>query len=350
MIEIRSIAVEGRAAADRGEPAALATLLSARGSSFRRPGARVLFLAGRHVGSISGGCLERDLAERVPAVLAAGRAQKIAVDTGDAGDALWGTASGCGGALEIVLEPFTLERLAALESIVEEHRDRRIAVRIWTWDGERFEMRNPGPQDRDDLAAAAWDALAAGRSRVLHAGGSTSLVEILPPPVALTLFGGGADAAAAANQALRLGWNVTLVDPSLAGAGATFAGVRLVEDVETLPLDPRSAVLVMTHSFHRDVAILGRILASPPGYVGVLGPRRRTNELLTAVGGGHPPSALRTPAGLDIGGESPEEIALSLIAEIQAHIGGRAGRPLSTIDGPIHEPVTIASAPEVPRR
>lgn len=351
MSEIRSIALEGRAAAERGEAAALATLLSARGSSFRRPGARVLFLAGRHAGAISGGCLERDLAERVPAVLATGRARMIAVDTGDSGDALWGTASGCGGAIEIILEPLTPERLAALEAIVAEHAERRIAVRIWTWDGDRLTMREPAPRDDDDLAAAAWEALAEGRSRVLvEGGGPTSLIEVLPPPVSLTLFGGGADAAATAGQALRLGWDVTLVDPALAGAGASFAGARLVDDLETLPLDPRSAVLVMTHSFHRDVAILGRLMEKAPGYVGVLGPRRRTEELLAAVGAAPPAGALRTPAGLDIGGESPEEIALSLIAEIQAHVAGRAGRSLSSVDGPIHEPVIVAPVPEARRR
>jgi xanthine dehydrogenase accessory factor len=111
--------------------------------------------------------------------------------------------------------------------------------------------------------------------------------------------------------------------------------------------DARAAVLLMTHNFHRDAELLAKIVRTGIGYVGVLGPRRRTERLLVEAGmPAGDPSALHAPPGLDVGGETPEEIALSLLAEVQGHFAGRAGGKLRDRAAPIHD--RIASAQRTP--
>ncbi|MGH9456539.1 MAG: XdhC family protein [Thermoanaerobaculia bacterium] len=328
MRELERIVEAIRESAAAGAPSAVATILGSKGSSFRRPGARLWLGQGRCVGAISGGCLEADLAERVPDVLAAGVARVVTYDTGSENDVLWGTASGCGGALDILLEPAGAELVRDLEWVLDRLATREAAMLITTWDAGRLERARcddtvalSAPQS--EVAAAA---VACGRSAVARDEGERLvLAELHQPPVALSIFGSGADAEAMAALAKTLGWDVRTLRAA---------------ETDAIPRDSRSAVLVMTHNFHRDVELAGALRGASIGYVGILGPRRRTEDLLAqaAVAASELP-ALHVPPGLDLGGETPEEIALSVVAEIQAVMAGRTGGSLQAKRAPIHDAV-----------
>ncbi len=322
MNELDRIVAAARASVGTGAPSALATILATEGSSFRRAGTRLWIGSDRRIGALSGGCLESDLAERARPVLATGRAVLVPYDSAADGDVLWGTASGCGGLLQILLEPLTPDLLADLEWIQRELAHRRTAVLATRWDGER----------------AFRSRFASGAALPEPVDRSLTLIETHLPPVALTIFGSGEDAGAVARLGGELGWRVLHLATTPDGDAALKEGAVLV--------DPRAAVLLMTHNFHRDAELLERFAASSAGYIGVLGPKRRTVELLARAG--MPPrslAALHAPPGLDIGGETPEEIALSVTAEIQAHFAGRSGGKLRERSAPIHDRAT-ASLPE----
>ncbi|HEU5161626.1 MAG TPA: XdhC family protein [Thermoanaerobaculia bacterium] len=332
MNELDRIVSAARASIAAGEPSALATILGTRGSSFRRAGTRLWIGAEQRVGAISGGCLESDLAERAKEVTRFSRPALISYDSSADGDVLWGMASGCGGILQILLEPLTPSLLRDLEWIQEELEERRTAVLLTAWDGERAARFRGGSSGIDQAQnALAERALSSGKSiTASDASGGLTLAEAHIPPVALTVFGSGADARATSRLAGVLGWRVLL----LASAPETEEALAK----KSVLTDERSAALLMTHNFHRDAELLGTLGRTTTGYIGVLGPRRRTLDLLAMDGmPAAAARALHSPPGLDIGGETPDEIALSLLAEIQAHFAGRSGGKLRERSTPIHD-------------
>ncbi len=322
MNELDRIIAAARSSIDAGGPSALATILATEGSSFRRAGTRLWIGGDRRVGAISGGCLENDLAERARGVVSSEAAILVPYDSAADGDVLWGTASGCGGLLQILLEPMTHEILGDLEWVQRELAARRTAPLVTEWDGTRVRRRR---------GLCASDLAQPG-------DGVIRLAEAHLPPIALTLFGPGDDAHATARMGRELGWRVLHLATTPSGDHALSKGQVLH--------DARAAVLLMTHNFHRDAELLGKIAPTGVGYVGILGPRRRTERLLAEEG---MPSrgldALHAPPGLDIGGETPEEIALSLLAEIQGHFAGRAGGQLRERAAPIHDRAATTAGP-----
>jgi xanthine/CO dehydrogenase XdhC/CoxF family maturation factor len=199
---------------------------------------------------------------------------------------------------------------------------------------------------RDWTEAESDAALFDMRSRLLtipHSRGAVEVfVEVIPPPVPLVIFGGGHDAAPLVRIAKELGWHVTVADarPSYAQAhrfphadnviltrvANPFAGVDLAAD---------SAVVLMNHDYEVDRKILSGVLGQPVKYVGVLGPRARTRKMLEDLDV-PVPRYLHAPVGLDIGGDTPESIALSIVAEIQAVLSNRRAGMLKDSEGPIH--------------
>jgi xanthine/CO dehydrogenase XdhC/CoxF family maturation factor len=333
MNELERILSAAHGSISSGEPSAVATILATEGSSFRRAGTRLWLGAGQRVGAVSGGCLESDLAERAGSVIRSARPLVIAYDSSADGDVLWGIASGCGGVLQILLEPLTPALLGDLAWLQDELEERRTAVLVTRWDGSRATRQRfaaaPAQQATPETLLAAR-AFRVGRTVTASEAASLLLAEAHFPPVALTVFGSGADARAVSRLAPSLGWKSVLLSDPPSADQALAKGEVLT--------DARSAVLLMTHNFHRDANLLARIGGTAAGYIGILGPRRRTLDLL---GGEGMPArempALHTPPGLDIGGETPEEIALSLLAEIQAHFAGRQGGKLRERLTPIHD-------------
>lgn len=329
-------------------PSALATILHARGSSFRRPGARLWIGTERREGSISAGCLENDLSERAQAVIESGRPFLVSYDTSSEGDILWGTSSGCGGRIDVLLEPFTDDLRSTLRMVDAELAARRRCAVAHHWQNgivTRAIAREGGALSGDPtLGRSALSALQMGRGSMEAFADGCALTELLLPAVALTVFGAGEDARRTAALAATVGWEVEIVHRSFSRREAGIEGVRSLSTWPDRPADRRSAVLVMSHDYHQDGEALRLVLEAGHGYVGIVGPRRRTVDLLASAS--LPPGSIQrvhSPAGLDLGAETPAEIAVSIVAEIQAVMAGHEGGKLSDRPGPIHH-ATILSA------
>jgi xanthine/CO dehydrogenase XdhC/CoxF family maturation factor/CTP:molybdopterin cytidylyltransferase MocA len=311
-----------RTAHGRGEACALATVCEVKGSAYRRPGARMLLTAGgQSAGIISGGCLDAGLWEQARAVMASGEARLLSYDTTSPGEIVWGLGLGCRGVVRILLEPA-----------------RDLA---WLADGNTVATFFSGAK----LGSFPVDAPATEHPRVRELPGGRALVETMLPSQPLWIFGAGADAVPLAAMARSLGWEPVVVDlrPPRRGVVPLLPARHVSpEGLGDLVIDPRAACVVMTHNFLHDAEVLRFLLESDARYIGMLGPRGRTDDMLGTLrkdGFTATPeqlSRLYAPVGLDIGAETPEEIALAALAEIRAVIAGRPGRHLRERIGCIH--------------
>lgn len=355
-----SSAAEWRALIDavgglpEGAPtAALATLIRTRGSTFRRAGTRMLVHAdGRVVCELSGGCPQRDIVERARAVMRDGKPVRVAYNAESGLDVLM--EMGCGGELEVLIEPVertsAMRWLAPLDACLRERRPATLA----TWfarDGVTLAARR-ALADGTEANTPECDALrtALARPRPDRAiviaipgadGRDEVLLEPVQPPHALVVIGGNTTSHALLRLADALGWQTTLVDNDprrLDVAGLpTRPATRCAEPArlrKTVTFDLHTSVVVMTHSLERDTAYLRALEEVPLAYVGALSSRERAARLLDELEA--PGWALHAPTGLDIGANTPEEIALAIAAEILAVQRARAGGPLRANAGAIH--------------
>ena len=333
MSELSNLVNAADALAARGEPMALATIVATSGSTYRRAGARLLIPAdGDPIGNISGGCLEDDVARIGREVIASGVPQLVAFDMTADDDAVWGYGLGCNGAIELLVEP-TAGALASVAGLHSGHGACLVTVLTGSEVGAH--------RLQTDGAAAA--ALRAGTPRVEEVAGERVFFEPLVPPLRLVICGAGPDAIPLARQAGELGWRVVVADVRRALLTADrfrgaeeFSASDPATAAEALAPDARTAVLLMNHNYLRDIAYLGALLDAPLVYLGVLGPRGRTEQMLVEIGRPEAMDRLHAPAGLDIGAEGPEEVARAVIAEILAVTRGRAGGSLRERSGPIH--------------
>jgi xanthine dehydrogenase accessory factor len=359
-------AIEGLAA--KGERMALATIVAVRGSTYRRPGARLLVPEdGSPVGNLSGGCLEGDVADMARAVMDEGNARLAGWDLTADDDAVWGLGLGCNGAIEVFIEPASnaAEVAGALRAALEEERPISVVTvvessRADVEPGARLVVRPDGTTDGAlgdaSVEATALDVatalLRAERSEVRAlADGVRAFVEVLDPPLRLVVCGAGHDAIPLVRASSVLGWNVTVVDdrPAFLTHGrfpeaTRFVAVDAAEDAaKAAGVDGRTFAVVMTHNFLRDKEYVRSLLGSPAAYIGMLGPGARTERLLMELrdDGIEITDADRErihgPAGLDLGGEGPEEIAQAIVAEIVAVKRRRTGGFLKERPGPIHD-------------
>jgi xanthine/CO dehydrogenase XdhC/CoxF family maturation factor len=357
----------------RGEKLALATIVAVRGSTYRRPGARLLVPEeGELVGNISGGCLENDVADVAKIVMHEGMARIVSFDLTADDDAVWGWGLGCNGAFELFVEPAdkAAEVAGALRmALEEEHPICMVTVLESTVDGveqgDRMLVRPDGSTE-GSLGDAGVDAtaresgqrlLAEERSEIRElAGGVRAFVEVLEPPLRLLVCGAGHDAAPLVRQAAALGWSPIVVDdrPEFLNRDRFPEAVGFVtverpdKMAEVAPVDERTHVVVMTHNFLRDKEYVRSLLGSPARFVELLGPRVRTERLFAELReegldlSEDTLTRFRTPAGLDLGAEGPEEIAAAICAEIVAVRRGRGAGFLKDRPGPIHERHTSA--------
>lgn len=277
----------------RGEPLALATLVRAEGSSYRRPGARMLICSdGATAGSLSGGCLEEEVVQRAREVLRSGRPSLMAFDTR--------RRFGCNGKIEIFVEELREEFLADLN---ESMKRRSSCHAITVFAGDENELGS---------------CVAADGAESDHA-----FRQLIEPPIHLIIFGEGPDSAPLRSIGELLGWSISEV------AQASDLPVHA---------DDRTAAIVKSHNYGRDCAALQHLFQLGLRYVGLLGPRRRRDEILgdlldrdVAI-----QAELFAPAGLDLNAETPEEIALALAGEIQAVFADGSGESLRDRKAPIH--------------
>ena len=308
-----------------GEALALATLIDTAGSTYRKTGTQMLVAQdGRYAGLLSGGCLEGDLADRARAVIASGEACFASYDMRGPDDQIWGLGSGCEGAMRILLSYCGPNNhyapLPWMEASLTATQENRYALVV------------AGPPSRLGLCLQ-------GDAAARAAPGESLLWIPLQPPPSLWLCGGGPDAVPVAELARFLGWRVDVVDhrPAYADARRFAAGVR-VHETRPVPLRAlgdgpvADAVVIMSHHLHTDRGWLAALASDPPGYVGLLGPAPRREKLLGELSAGQRQAlaaVLRAPVGLDLGGRSPESIALAIISEIQAVLHQRGGQPFS---------------------
>ncbi len=295
-----------------GESAVLATVVKTQGSSYRLPGARMLLSrTGKRAGAVSGGCLEDELVKKAWWFTENGPVIRRYDTTPDGELATSGYGLGCNGIIHVLLERITPENPSVLPLIRKVQAEREPAV-----------IRHIHPQD-----------------------GSEVFVETLSPPLRLLVFGAGDDAVPVTELAQFLGWQVIVLDGRAHYArrekfpaafevivrppGEVLCGVRV---------DPWTAAVIMTHSYSQDVEVLRELVSQPLAYLGILGPRQRTQRILFDAGlktqelSAH----VHSPMGLDIGAEGPQQVALSALAEIQAAINGRTGGLLRERVGSIH--------------
>ncbi len=371
--------VLGRARS-KGTPAVLATLVWRKGSTYRRAGARAMIVGDDVTGLLSGGCLEADIAEHAKTMQARGdTAAYVSYDlASEAADSLLGIGHGCQGALGIVLEALapagSAEDAMALLSAHAESSEPGAVAHLPHPDtaggaGESVQSTPMAPMTvrrlwrvggrehvQGTLTASERTMLAARLDQCIRDRKTTEkdgiVTEYLPRPVSLLVVGAGADALPVVDFATGLGFRVTVMDHRAAAlahprlASAVREQVKIADLAAAAAKARARAVVVMTHNLRADQAALEGVLGRPEAgpaeareYVGVLGPRARTEKMLASIGltfAARP--EVRAPAGLDLGGDGADAIALAIVSEIHARLHGRDGRSLTTKEGPIHEP------------
>jgi xanthine dehydrogenase accessory factor len=349
-----------------GGECVLVTVVGTRGSSYRSPGARMLILPDcSRIGAVSGGCLEGELCRRAHWWTSESPAVIKTFDTSTQEDNE-GFGLGCGGGIDLLLERLDrdamLERLPveatathpllAQARVTESREAGALAVVLEATIGsglrvgERFVPENA--REYPEIGSLLRRCVETGYSfaaelREGTLAGCRLFFESLTPPVQLLVCGAGTDAEPVVVQAAALGWSVVVLDQRADFARATrfpkAEGVIVARDaaaLEGVRLDGRTAAIVMSHSFAQDTFFLEWLLAQPLGYLGVLGSRRRTLDLLARLGHDAMPAEVHAPAGLDIGSETPEQIALSILSEVQAKFARRPGGALRERAGSIH--------------
>lgn len=325
-------AIVAALAAPNAPDYALATLVSVEGSSYRRPGARLLVTAeGKRIGSISGGCLEEDVMARAARVLAVGMPDAVVYDTTSENDLVWGVGLGCHGVVRVLIEKLPPE--PRWPAVLAENFLRRRPTALTV-------VHNGTPPD-------TWGTRLAAPGDCADPG--AVFIETVRPPTALFIFGAGDDAQPLARFAHELGWQVTIADPR-----ASFATPARFPNVHAFAVGPAdqlvnkanpdadAVAVVMTHHYVHDVPILRDLLARPLAYLGLLGPRKRAEKILDDLAQAGTPISdqqrerLHAPVGLDLGADAPEQVALSMLAEMQASLTRRDARPLRDRRRPIH--------------
>ena len=348
------------------EPVVLATVVRISGSSYGGVGTRMVAkVDGTTVGIVSGGCLEADLAEHAREVNETGEPRVVTYDTRADDETAWGLGLGCNGLIDVLLEPLTHMEAGVFGRLLEQALSEPVPTVLATvivssgaegapsvgahalFVNQTVEsVGNWG--DRSALESAKLDidaALASGRRGLVSAyEGCEVSFELVAPSIRLAICGGGPDVAPVALLATQLGWRVAVIDhraPEAAHADR-FPGALVVECHEPesigkcIALTPMTAAVVMSHNFARDTEYVRALIASDVSYIGVLGPRARWERMLAQLGATKPDQRLFAPIGLDLGGDGPEAIALSVVAEVSAAMARRPGGYLRDTAGPLH--------------
>ena len=349
--------------------AVLATVVDVQGSSYRLPGAKMLILEnGETVGMVSGGCLEADVLERAKKVAATGEPCVFTYDTTGDENSVFRLNMGCRGIVRILLEsadgtgPLIMR---AMRSVVETRQPVAVATLIGSTGpvGARALLDKTGEFTTDGLPSffdddaefresckQSFDTSPGTKIFETPEGSFEFSFEVISPPIALHIFGAGADAIPLVAAAGGLGWQVNVLDHRPAFVTASrFPNAQnrfLIRDDEPQPdivIDNLTAAVAMAHNYDRDRENLARLLASDAFYVGALGPRKRTDQMLNEFAesglsfSNDQLARLFAPAGLDIGADTPEGIALSIIAEINAALHDRTGGFLRERQSPIYD-------------
>ncbi|MEX2513201.1 MAG: XdhC/CoxI family protein [Cyclobacteriaceae bacterium] len=374
MKEIKEIIKAFELSVKSDEQVALATVVHVEGSSYRRPGARMLVTENGHLtGAISGGCLEGDALRKAQMVIFQKKSMLVTYDTTDDDDAKFGVGLGCNGIIHVLIEPIDPNQehhpIALLNQCLANRED-KILVTVYDLNNKRSEQKGtcilyPFQGQRiinekavlsEDLLTLldrdAKEAFGSQKSSIVAYPGSSAVeafIEMVQAPISLLLVGAGNDTLPLANIAEIMGWELSIVDGrSNLATSSRFPNAKQFhigkpeEVIPDLKLDSRTAVVLMTHNFNYDLAILKGLLPLQMPYLGVLGPKKKLEIMLEnlsqqgSILSEREMSRIFGPMGLNIGAEAPEEIALSIMAEIKAVVSGEKGTFLKDKKGPIH--------------
>lgn len=351
-LETRQVLAHIAALRQRDVRAALATVVRVRGSAYRHEGAKlVVGEDGSTVGNVSGGCLEEDVREVARRVIASGIAERRTYCGGSSEIAAWDLGVGCDGEVEIVVEPVQSDREAE-RACIEAESPFVVVTRLDRAHVDDGASAGTTPAARGELerivvtGEPAQEWLASDpSSRLVERGDAVRFVDVMIPPPRLLIVSAGDDARHLARLADEVGFRVVVADrrPALLAAERFPPTVRLVDTDaarlgERVVLDAESFAVVMTHHFADDTDYLRALLRSPVRYLGVLGPRQRTQRMLGILRREAPVDESRIfgPVGLDIGTDGAEQVALSILAEVLAVRSGRRARSLRDRSAPIH--------------
>lgn len=372
MKEIQNIIVAYDKAVAEGKRTALATVVHLEGSSYRRPGARMLITEdGELTGAISGGCLEGDALQKSQMVIAQQKSRIVTYDTTDETDDTLGVGLGCNGIINILIEPLepgsASNQLEFLKKVVSK-RQRAVLVTLFDLDAQR--STQPGTclllneadeifgtypdhhlngvlmQDARLVMQSKKSAFTKYISEGIHL---TAFIEYIKPAISLVVIGAGNDVIPLVDMADILGWETSVFDGRTSYARperfakACQVIVSKPESVlEQVTIDEQTVFALMTHNYNYDYAMLKALVKKNVVYIGVLGPKKKLERMLAGLKeegiylSDQQLSFIHGPAGLDIAAETAEEIALSIIAEIKAILNGKEGRPLKVKQGAIH--------------
>jgi xanthine dehydrogenase accessory factor len=338
-----------------GRRAALATVVGIVGSAYRRPGAKFLVEDdGRTSGSVSGGCLEADVREHALHAIRTGVPRLLHYDTGSDDRTVWGLGLGCNGSVDVFVQPATTPSALAIFSALQAALGADAPLTLTTIlegpDAGRCVLASEGrvlassvdPAAKQKRRTTPEDDAAEAKQAVRSRPKPRAFTETLVPPPHLVVCGAGDDARPLVAYAADIGFRVTVVDHRRGylsrdrfPAAAALRELRPEDEgCLTLPIGPRTAAVVMTHSLAKDGEWLRRLLAGGAFYIGLLGPRERAARLAGEAGA----ERLRVfgPVGLDLGAEGPEQIAISVLAELLALIAGRSPKHLRDREAAIH--------------
>ncbi len=370
MKEIKDIIQAYHTAQKEEKQAALATVVHLEGSAYRRPGARMLVtIDGKLTGAISGGCLEGDTLRKAQLAMVQQKPMLVTYDTTDDDDTTLGVGLGCNGIISILIEPinpadpnnpiqllktFLLKRQAAVMVTLFSLNKKAVqpgTCMLLTKD-ETFKTNSIDDVFLKNVLADADEVLNTGKDAFKlynQENPLTGFIEYLEIPVSLLIFGAGNDSIPLVQIAAILGWETTVVDgrTNYATRERFPPPTRLLISkpgniLSSLEMDERTVACLMTHNYNYDIEVLQQLVATPVSYIGVLGPKKKMNRMLEELNekgivvDRNSLSKIFGPAGLDVGAETSEEIALSIISEIKAVLAKRKGASLRDKNVGIH--------------
>ncbi len=364
MKELKAILAAHRVADDKRQ-AAIATVVKVKGSSYRSPGARMYITDdGKWVGSISGGCLEGDALRKARQVMMEKKAMTVTYDTREESNQNLGISLGCNGVIDVLIEPIASENnpIEVFEKCVTVNQPVAIAtITRGNGTGEKLVITNVVATNgfsngalANDVAPLLKRVFDSKKSETIHLSCEGEefevFLELIQPTVSLILFGGGFDARPVSQLAKSLGWEVQVTDECVAHIAPIFfpqadkLSLCQREFIDRdLNITPYTACVLMSHNYEYDRDVLKKLINSPTPYIGILGPRKRFEKMMLEfknAGIELSPEQLQrihSPIGLDIGAEAADEIAISIIAEIQSKFTNRTGGFLKHNPGPIHQ-------------
>jgi xanthine/CO dehydrogenase XdhC/CoxF family maturation factor len=345
-------------------PFALATVVRVHGSAYRSPGARMLISDdGKWVGSISGGCLEGDALRKARSVMHHGKPLLITYDTREESNQQLGIGLGCNGVIDVLLEPVTPAHEPGVMDFLQTLVNRNAPAAMGTIltgsnCSRRMLLYSDGYQLSNVTETSLHNALHHALQQLLTSRQSQTttladeqvFLEWIEPTITLLLFGAGFDARPVCTFAKMLGWHVQVTDECVSHIAPVFfpQADRLALCQRTFVdrefnISPYTACVLISHNYAYDREVLKKILPTPTPYIGIIGPRKRFEKMRSELQQegicftDHDLHRIHAPAGLDIGAETPDEIALALLAEIQTKFTSRSGGFLKYRSGPIHQ-------------